>query len=182
MLDPCRPTRPQFVDELKRLEVASWDGGADVAFRPLPIDAGAVRFDGDASDERLCRSTAAHAAGFGQLPPGPVVSMLRKLACMGSPRATVHSACIGAAAASGVCAFADAWPIAPPNWPAKEPSRFAAIFAVFASAFRDGGGGSTPSASANAVEKWFPLCDTRSYVYGVGCRSRRLELTLDDRE
>ena len=51
VLDPCRPTRSQFVDELKRLEVASWDGGADVAFRPLPIDAGAVRFDGDASDE-----------------------------------------------------------------------------------------------------------------------------------
>ena len=69
VLDPCRPTRPQFVDELKRLEVASWDGGADVAFRPLPIDAGAVRFDGDASDESFAFD-GAYAAGFGQLPPG----------------------------------------------------------------------------------------------------------------
>ena len=69
VLDPCRPTRPQFVDELKRLEVASWDGGADVAFRPLPIDAGAVRFDGDASDEQFAFD-GAYAAGFGQLPPG----------------------------------------------------------------------------------------------------------------
>ena len=43
------------------------------------------------------------------------------------------------------------------------------MFAVFASALRDGGGGSTPSARASAVEKWFPLCDTRSYVYGVRC-------------
>ena len=67
VLDPCRPTRPQFVDELKRLEVASWDGGADVAFRPLPIDAGAVRFDGDASDEQFAFD-GCYAAGFGQLP------------------------------------------------------------------------------------------------------------------
>ncbi len=71
VLDPCRPTRPQFVDELKRLEVASWDGGADVAFRPLPVDAGAVRFDGDASDEQFSFD-GAYAAGFGQLPPGPL--------------------------------------------------------------------------------------------------------------
>ena len=70
VLDPCRPTRPRFVDELKRLEVASWDGGADVAFRPLPIDAGAVRFDGDASDEQFAFD-GCYAAGFGQLPPGP---------------------------------------------------------------------------------------------------------------
>ena len=70
VLDPCRPTRPQFVDELKRLEVASWDGGADVAFRPLPVDANAVRFDGDASDEQFSFD-GAYAAGFAQLPPGP---------------------------------------------------------------------------------------------------------------
>ena len=69
VLDPCRPTRPQFVEELKRLEVASWDGGADVAFRPLPVDAGAVRFDGDASDEQFAFD-GCYAAGFGQLPPG----------------------------------------------------------------------------------------------------------------
>ena len=69
VLDPCRPTRPRFVDELKRLEVASWDGGADVAFRPLPVDAGAVRFDGDASDEQFAFD-GCYAAGFGQLPPG----------------------------------------------------------------------------------------------------------------
>ena len=72
VLDPCRPTRPQFVDELKRLEVASWDGGADVAFRPLPVDADAVRFDGDnASDAPTFAFDGAYAAGFGQLPPGP---------------------------------------------------------------------------------------------------------------
>ncbi|CAH0367475.1 unnamed protein product [Pelagomonas calceolata] len=71
VLDPCRPTRSQFVDQLKRLEAASWDGGADVAFRPLPIDAGAVRFDGDASDEQFSFD-GAYAAGFGQLPPGPL--------------------------------------------------------------------------------------------------------------
>jgi len=69
VLDPCRPTRPKFVEELKRLEVASWDGGADVAFRPLPIDAGAVRFDGDASDEQFFFD-GCYAAGFGQLSPG----------------------------------------------------------------------------------------------------------------
>ena len=68
VLDPCRPTRPQFVDELKRLEVASWDGGADVAFRPLPVDAGAVRFDGDASDEQFSFD-GCYAAGR-TLPPG----------------------------------------------------------------------------------------------------------------
>ena len=71
VLDPCRPTRPQFVDELKRLEVASWDGGADVAFRPLPVDANAVRFDGDASDAPTFSFDGCYAAGFGQLPPGP---------------------------------------------------------------------------------------------------------------
>ena len=73
VLDPCRLTRPQFVDELKRLEVASWDGGADVAFRPLPVDAGAVRFDGDdASDAPTFSFDGCYAAGFGQLPPGPL--------------------------------------------------------------------------------------------------------------
>ena len=71
VLDPSRPTRPQFVDELKRLEVASWDGGADVAFRPLPVDANAVRFDGDASDAPTFSFDGCYAAGFGQLPPGP---------------------------------------------------------------------------------------------------------------
>ena len=71
VLDPCRPTRPKFVEELRRLEVASWDGGADVAFRPLPVDANAIRFDGDASDEMKFLFDGAYAAGFGKLPPGP---------------------------------------------------------------------------------------------------------------
>ena len=71
VLDPCRPTRPKFIEELKRLEVASWDGGADVAFRPLPVDAGAVRFDGGAGDEKFAFD-GCYAAEFGQLPPGPL--------------------------------------------------------------------------------------------------------------
>ena len=71
VLDPCRPTRPKFVEELRRLELASWDGGADVAFRPLPVDANAVRFDGDASDEPTFSFDGCYAAGFAQLPPGP---------------------------------------------------------------------------------------------------------------
>ena len=61
--------------------------------------------------------------------------------------------------AEGVPAFADACP----NWPARLPSRFAAIFAVFASAFRDGGGGSTPNASANAGV----LRDVHAHAYEI---------------
>ena len=54
---PVSPTRPQFADELKRLEVASWDGGADVAFRPFGRAGRSLRRrrdDDGAVRRRLC--------------------------------------------------------------------------------------------------------------------------------
>ena len=63
----CAARRGQFVGT-QAPGGGELGGGADAAFRPLPVDAGAVRFDGGASDELPVRRRLR--SGFGQLLAG----------------------------------------------------------------------------------------------------------------